>query len=156
MFRTSFLTGWRDIDGNGHMRNTAYLDKAADARNLYLESCGLSVQALLLLGVGPVVLRDELAYFREVRLMETLNVSLSLAGYNDAGSRYCLRNEFLGASGSVRACLDSVVAWMDLASRKLVVPPQPVTDALMRLGQTADFGWRKHPTPSIPGPEGTR
>jgi len=32
MYSKPFIAGWGDMDSNGHMRNTAYLDRAADVR----------------------------------------------------------------------------------------------------------------------------
>ena len=34
-FSKTLYVGWGDLDANGHMRNTAYLDKAADVRMYY-------------------------------------------------------------------------------------------------------------------------
>lgn len=32
MYTKKLYAGWADMDSNSHMRNTAYLDKAADVR----------------------------------------------------------------------------------------------------------------------------
>ena len=35
MFEHRFVAGWGDMDFNGHMRNTAYLDRGSDSRMLF-------------------------------------------------------------------------------------------------------------------------
>ena len=35
MFEKQVLAGWADMDSNGHMRNTAFLDKSADVRMMF-------------------------------------------------------------------------------------------------------------------------
>jgi acyl-CoA thioester hydrolase len=35
VFTRSFQIGWGDMDFNAHMRNTAFLDRAADGRMMY-------------------------------------------------------------------------------------------------------------------------
>ena len=39
--------GWRDVDANGHMRNTAYLDLAADTRMFYFAENGENSMRLI-------------------------------------------------------------------------------------------------------------
>ena len=36
MYEKTLIAGWGDMDFNSHMRNTAYLDKSADVRMMYL------------------------------------------------------------------------------------------------------------------------
>ena len=71
--------------------------------------------------------------------METFDVSVALSGCNDEGSRHRVRNEFLDSGGTVLARVDSLLGWMDLATRRLVVPPPQVCDALGSLARTPDF-----------------
>ena len=43
MFEKTLVAGWRDMDYNSHMANTAYLDRAADVRMMYFAENGFSV-----------------------------------------------------------------------------------------------------------------
>jgi acyl-CoA thioester hydrolase len=47
---------WADVDANGHMRNTAYSEFAADARIAFLAERGFTLHRLRELGIAPVVL----------------------------------------------------------------------------------------------------
>ena len=40
MYSKQVLAGWGDMDFNSHMRNTAFLDKAADVRMMFFAENG--------------------------------------------------------------------------------------------------------------------
>ena len=138
-FRRTFHVGWGDMDFNGHMKNTAYLDRAADVRLMFFESRGFSVREFARLRVGPVIQREELEYFRELHLLQTVDVTLLVAGLSADGSRYRLRNEFFGDGGKKTATVTSTGGWLDHAARRLVLPPEEVARAMYGLTKTADF-----------------
>jgi acyl-CoA thioester hydrolase len=139
MFEQSMIAGWGDVDFNAHMRNTAYLDKSADTRMLYFEHRGFAVTEFVRLGLGPVIRKDEVTYFREIRLLERFRLTLALAGMAPDGSHWLLRNEFFRADGQKAATVHSTGGWLDRSARKLIVPPPPLLDAMVALGKTADF-----------------
>ena len=138
IFTRTFQAGWGDMDFNAHMRNTAFLDRAADARMMYFESCGFPMAEFARRRFGPVVLRDEIDYYREVHLLETFDVSLELAGLSADGSRFKLRNAF-SRGGKPIALVVSLGGWIDLALRKFAVPAPELTAALVGLARSADY-----------------
>lgn len=131
------LATWGDMDFNAHMRNTAFLDKAADMRLLFFTSSGLPIAEFVRLGIGPVVRKDEVEYFREVRLFDELRVTIAAGGLSDDGARFVIRNEFFKADGALAARVVSSGGWLDLRARKLVVAPERLL-AAMRLMPKAD------------------
>lgn len=138
MYTQQLMAGWGDMDFNAHMRNTAYLDKAADVRMLYFASQGFATAEFMRLGLGPVIMKDEIEYFREFLLLESVDVSMSLAGLAADGSRMTLRNEFF-RSGKLAARVTTTAGWLDLKQRRLVCPPPALLAALRALAQSADF-----------------
>jgi acyl-CoA thioester hydrolase len=78
-------------------------------------------------------MKDELEYFKEVGLLETLRVTLSLASLSEDGSRFLMRNEFFRADGKLAARVTSTGGWLDLTARKLVAPPEKLLAALRSL-----------------------
>lgn len=138
-FQTTLIVRWSDIDFLSHMKNTAYLDAAVDVRFLYFQSCGLDARRFAELGVGPVVQRDDIEYFRELRFLDRYTVTSQLAGSSDDYSRFALRNEFYRQDGKLAARLTSAGGWLDLAARKLVLAPPPIAEALAALHRTEDF-----------------
>ena len=77
-FAKTLYVGWGDLDANGHMRNTAYLDKAADVRMYYFAEHGFPSGEFARVGIGPVVRKDEIEYYRELRLLDPVIVTLQV------------------------------------------------------------------------------
>ena len=133
------LATWGDMDFNAHMRNTAFLDKSADLRLMFFAEHGLPIDEFLRLGIGPVVRTDEIEYFREIRLLEEVRVTIAAAGLSDDGARFIIRNEFWRGDGDLAARVTSAGGWLDHKTRKLVVPPASLRSALQQLVRTDDF-----------------
>jgi acyl-CoA thioester hydrolase len=138
MFERMLVAGWGDMDYNAHMRNTAYLDKSADVRMMYFADRGFPMAEFARLQLGPVVMKDEVEYFREFHLLDEIRVTLSMAGLSEDASRMILRNEFY-RKGLLAARVTSSCGWFDLRKRKLVCPPDDLALPLRELGRTPDF-----------------
>ena len=139
MFEKRLFAGWGDMDFNSHMRNTAFLDKAADVRMMFFSENGFPADEFGRLRIGPVVRKDEIEYFREIRLLEELRVTLAMAGHADDGSHFTIRNEFWRGDQKLAARVTSTGGWLDLSLRKLVLPPEPLLAAMRSLARTEDF-----------------
>jgi len=139
MFEKTLIAGWRDMDYNSHMANTAYLDRAADVRMMYFAENGFAVADMMRLKIGPVIMKDEIEYFREVQLLQEIRVSLAVAGLAPDGSRFVLRNEFTHADGKRCAAITSTGGWLDLTARKLIAPPDALRVAQAALPRTEGF-----------------
>jgi acyl-CoA thioester hydrolase len=139
LYTKEMLAGWADMDFNSHMKNTAFLDKSADVRMMFFGENGFPVAEFSRLKLGPVIMKDELEYRKEVALLEKITVTLALAGLSEDGSRFLLRNEIFRADGKLSAKVTSAGGWLDLDARKLVRPPAPLLAALRSLPHTGDF-----------------
>ena len=138
-FSKTFHVSWGDMDFNAHMKNTAFLDLSADVRMMCFAENGFPMSEFERLRIGPVILRDEIDYYRELHLLETLTVDLALAGLSDDGSRFRFRNRFFRPDGKPAATVTSSGGWLDLDRRKLAAPPAPLKELLDRLERTEDF-----------------
>jgi acyl-CoA thioester hydrolase len=139
MFTRSFIAGWADMDFNSHMRNTAFLDRAADVRMMFFADNGFPMSEFVRLKLGPVIMRDEVEYFREIGLLDSFSVTLELAGLAADGSRFLMRNVALRGEGKACGKVTSAGGWLDLEARRLVVPPDDLLAALQSLDRTQDF-----------------
>jgi acyl-CoA thioester hydrolase len=128
-FSKTLYVGWGDLDANGHMRNTAYLDKAADVRMYYFADHGFPSREFARLAIGPVIRKDELDYFRELRLLDPITVTLQVEALSEDGARFVLRNEFWRDDQLV-ARVTSTGGWLDLEARKLIAPPEKLRTLL--------------------------
>ena len=140
MYAKTLYAGWADMDFNAHMKNTAYLDKAADVRQMFLIEHGFPVEEFLRLRIGPVVMKDEVEYFREVGLQQQIRVTYALAGHAPDGSRFRLRHEIFRPDGELSARVTSLGGWLHLDERRLIAPPPPLLAAMQ--------AWRRPATSS--------
>ena len=139
MYEKTLYAGWGDMDFNSHMKNTAYLDKTADVRQMFLMENGFPIEDFLRLGIGPVVKKDEIEYFREIHLQETIKVTYALAGHAVDGSRFLLRHEIFRQDGELSARVTSAGGWLNLTERRLIAPPPLLLSAMNLLEKTDDF-----------------
>jgi acyl-CoA thioester hydrolase len=138
-FRRELRVGWSHVDFNQHMGNTGYLNLAVDVRFMYFESRGMPVSEFERLRIGPVVVRDELDYFSELHLMDVITITLELEGLSADGAQMRLRNEFFRSDGKRAARVTSQGLWMNLDTRRPVIPPDAVSTALRALTRTSDY-----------------
>lgn len=122
-YAKEFLAGWGTMDANGHMGNTSYLDMAADVRMAFFAEHGFPPTEFRKLAIGPVVQKEEIEYFREIGLHETVTVTHAVLAMSPDGTRFTLENELWLANGERAAVVRSTGGWLDLRARKLVVPP---------------------------------
>ena len=139
MYSKTLFAGWGDMDFNSHMKNTAFLDKAADVRMLFFAENGFPMAEFSRLRIGPVIMKDEIEYRKEVGLLQEIVITLAIAGMSPDGSRFLLRNEFRRPDGTFCAQVTSAGGWLDLAARKLVAPPDALFAAIESLPRTGDF-----------------
>jgi acyl-CoA thioester hydrolase len=111
------------MDINGHMANTSYLDLAADVRMAFFAEHGFPPAEFRKLQIGPVIRKDEVEYFREVVLHETVTVTYALLAMSADGARFVIENEIWSAAGERAATVHSTGGWLDLRARRLVAPP---------------------------------
>lgn len=139
VYSKTLYAGWREMDYNAHMGNTAYLDKAVDVRLGFFAENGFPASELARLNIGPVILREEIEYYREIRLLQEFKVTLELAGLSPSGHRFRLRNEFFRPDGERCARIMTFGGWLDLARRKLIEPPESLVEAMCSLTVSEDY-----------------
>ncbi len=139
LFFKEFTVGWGDLDANGHMRNTAYLECAATARLCYLARHGFSVQRFSKEGFNAIVLKDEISYTREIHLLEAFSVNFLQDGMNANGSVYHIVNEFFNSRNKLMARVITEGAWFDLRARKIIAPPLELLATMQSLPKTSTY-----------------
>jgi acyl-CoA thioester hydrolase len=139
MYEKLLVAGWGDMDFNSHMGNTAYLAMSADVRMMFFSENGFPAVEFARRRLGPVVMREEMEYFKEVGLLDHLRVTLTTAGLSGDGSRFRVRNEFFLSDGKLAAKVTSTGGWLDLSTRKLVAPPEGLLRAMQSLQRTDDY-----------------
>jgi len=138
-YTKEFLAGWGAMDFNGHLANTAYLDLAADVRMAFFAEHGFPPKEFLRLALGPVMRKDELEYFHEVNLHETVTVTYAVLAMSADGARFIVENEIWSGAGERAATVKSTGGWLDLRARKLVAPPAALFTAVQKVPRAPEF-----------------
>ena len=138
-FQPTFKVNWADLDANNHMRNTGYLDYAAQTRFLFLNSNGFTPTAFNAERIGPVVFSDEIIYRSELRFLDEFSVDLRLGGISEDGAKFVFINNFIDGRGKLCATVKTKAAWFDLQSRKLRPPPFALRTVLEQMEKSEDF-----------------
>jgi acyl-CoA thioester hydrolase len=84
-------------------------------------------------------MKDEIEYFREVRLLQEIRVGFALAGLSPDASRFTIRNEFSHVGGQKCAVVTTTGGWLDLTQRKLIAPPEALRAAMAALPRVEGF-----------------
>ena len=130
---------WAMVDANQHMRHSAYADFAAHARVEVLEKMGLPLSVLKQLMIGPILLREELTYLREVHLNDTVTVNCALEKLSVDFAKWSFQQEIYRGDGVKAAIVRVDGAWMDLKTRKLTALPDVYKEKFEHLPKTDNF-----------------
>ena len=139
IFEKTFHVGWANVDFNGHLGNTSFMDLAVDVRMFFFSENRFSIHEFQRQRFGPVILKDEIEYFKEFHLLDNIRITFQCAGLSEDASRFKIRNEFFREDGRLAARLNTTGGWLDLDKRKLIVPAAALADAMRSLVQTDDF-----------------
>jgi acyl-CoA thioester hydrolase len=78
---------WSDIDANGHVNYSAYIDAAGDLRYRFFTEHGFPPAVFAQLGVGPIYTSINARFMREVLMGETVTITYLLACRSFAAGR---------------------------------------------------------------------
>ncbi len=138
-YSKSFEVRWADVDLNGHMRNTAYSEYGTDVRVSFFGLRGFSWERFREMGLGPVLLREETEYLRELGLGDRIRVDLEVAGLSPDGARWRVRHGVYRGDGKLAARVTVHGGFLDLGARKLAAPPEALAGVLHAAVRAEDF-----------------
>ena len=138
-FECHFEVRWADLDGNRHVRNTAFSEYATHTRFRLLPAHGFTQARLESLRFGPVMMREEIRYRREVLFGDALRVNVRCSALSLDSSHWRVHQDVFRSDAREAAILTIQGGWIDLDSRKPIVPPAELASVLQRLPRTRDF-----------------
>ncbi len=139
IFEKTFHVGWANVDFNGHLGNTSFLDLAVDVRMFYFAENGFPISEFQRMRFGPVIMKDEITYFKEMYMLDKIRITLQSAGLSEDATRFKIRNDFFREDGKLAASLTTTGGWLGFETRKLIVPPKKLANAMRSLARTDDF-----------------
>ena len=138
-YTVTFKTRWSDFDPNNHMRHSAYNDYAAEARVRFFSDRGLSLLEFNRQNIGPVLFSEYTRFYKEIKIGEDITVELVLKGLSESGKKFKFNHRIYNREKQLAAEIEVFGAWLDLAARKVTIPPQNIMDLMNDLEKTEDF-----------------
>ena len=140
IFNKQLSIRWSDLDANFHLRHSVYYDFGAQQRLDILNAMGLTIEIMKEQHFGPVLLREECEFRREIRLNDPVVITAKLAKLSADASRWTIQHEFLSLTQKVLATLTVDGGWIDTNRRKFVSPtPKIVIEVFENIPRTASF-----------------
>lgn len=122
LFCKTISIRWADLDPNFHLRHSVYYDFGSQQRIEILEQSGLTLQIMKEQSFGPVILREECVFKREIRLADTITIQVKLAKLSADSSRFTIIHEFYNSADKLCSILTLDGAWFDTNLRRLANP----------------------------------
>jgi acyl-CoA thioester hydrolase len=132
---------WSDLDPNIHLRHSVYYDWGAICRIEFLGKHGLGTDRMKELQIGPILFREECVFKREIQLGDIVTIDLELLAARRDYSRWTFRHTVVKNNETVAAILTLDGAWLDIAKRKLAIPPGEINATFSQMPLAKDFKW---------------
>lgn len=137
--KIKFKTIWANFDPNRHMRHSAYCDYAAEVRVRFFANYNLSLEDFANLHIGPVLFKEEISYFKEIRMGSDITVDIVLTAASPKLERWEFTHHIYNDKDEIAAIIKVYGAWIHLTKRKLTKLPADVYEKLADLPKSADF-----------------
>ena len=130
---------WSDLDANGHVNYSAYINAAADLRYHFFSERNFPPEKFVELGIGPVYTAIHAQFLREVRLGETVTITYALAALSPQGSRWKVQHDILKSTGKKAVSLEVEGTILDLTTRKPAFPSPELMQTFNLIPRAKDF-----------------
>ena len=132
---------WSDLDPNVHLRHSVYYDWGAFCRVAFFQEHKLTTETMAQLRIGPILFREECVFRKEIRLGDKVTIDLQLVKAKRDFSRWTIQHTIMKNTDLVAAIITVDGAWLDVARRKLGIPPQEASDTFTQMARKEDFQW---------------
>jgi acyl-CoA thioester hydrolase len=132
---------WADFDANHHLRHSVYYDWGAMCRVEFLNRMGFTAEIMSQHHIGPVILREECVFRKEIRPGDEVFINIMLLKAKRDFSRITLQHEITLKGPVLSAVLTLDFAWMDTNRRKLMSLPEDIQELLLAFPRAAQFQW---------------
>ncbi|MES1227005.1 MAG: thioesterase family protein, partial [Bacteroidota bacterium] len=105
----------------------------------FLYGEGLTTQKLEEFKIGPIILREEAIFRREIKLEDKIVINVELLKASADFGRWSLRHNFLKEDGALAAVINLDGAWIDLEKRKMAVPNEFIQHVFGNFPKSPEF-----------------
>ena len=132
---------WSDLDPNFHLRHSVYYDWGAFCRVEFFNSIGLTMGQMRQNKIGPILLREECAFRKEIRSSDKVTIDVKFIKAKKDFSRFTIQHDIKKNENVLAAILTVDFAWMDMEIRRLGTLPKEFQDVLNEYPRDKDFQW---------------
>jgi acyl-CoA thioester hydrolase len=132
---------WSDLDPNFHVRHSVYYDWGALCRISFFEQEGLTPALMQRMQFGPILFREECVFRREIKYGDKVSMNLKLLKSRRDFSRWTIIHEIKKEDDVFCAAITVEGAWINVAERKLFVPPAEVAQLFEKMPLDEKFEW---------------
>ncbi len=130
---------WSDIDANRHLRHSVYYDYGALCRMALFTKVGLSLENLQEQKIGPVLLREEAVFRREIHFEDRILITAELLKASEDYSRWSFRHRLVKGDDILAATLTVDGGWIDIEKRKLALPGESLRQIFSLIPRAPEF-----------------
>jgi acyl-CoA thioester hydrolase len=130
---------WSDLDANGHVNYSAYINAAADLRYRFFREHDFPPEKFEKLGSGPIYTAIHAWFLREVRIGETVTITYALSGLSPQGGRWKVEHAILKSNGKKAVVLEIEGAILNLTTRKPALPTSELLQTFSLVPRAKDF-----------------
>jgi acyl-CoA thioester hydrolase len=130
---------WADLDANGHVHYSAFIDAAADLRYRFFTEQGFPPDVFLKSGLGAVYSSIEARFLREVLVAESISITYTLRGLSSKGTRWKVHHDIFKSNGKKAVVLDLEGLLLDLNSRRPVTPAPELLSVFHQIPRSPAF-----------------
>jgi acyl-CoA thioester hydrolase len=128
-YERTFHVRLDEIDFNGHLYSTKYLEYASHTRYCHLAETGWDLRTMKANDIGAVALSDEISYQQEVLLGEPITVVYQITGYSADRRSWRSRIRVVRSDGAVAASITMNGTWFGQRSRRIQASPSELASA---------------------------
>lgn len=134
-----FEIRWSDLDANRHVANASIVAFMSHVRMSFLLEQGFTQGKIAQLNIGPVVLKEDFHYMKEVLPGETVTIDLRALGLSDDGRFIKWDHSLFNGRGEFAVYSTITFCWIDLQTRKLTKPPEELRAAIEQVPRAPEF-----------------
>ncbi len=115
------------LDTFGHVNNATYLELYEEARWDFISEHGYGLKEIIERKQGPIILEVNCKFRRELVNRETITIVSKTQAIK--GKIMTIFQQMIKDNGDIASEATFTIGFMDLAARKLIVPPKSWMDA---------------------------
>jgi len=130
---------WADLDPNFHVLHSKYYDFGAYCRMSFFTENGITPEVLQEHHIGPIILREECVFRKELRFGEIITINLEISKASGGYRRWTFNHELYKNGDILAATITLDGAWMDTHTRRMAIPPPEFAECFDSMPRSSGF-----------------